>query len=321
MRIEQLQQILEIARCGSIGKACHNLFLTQQSLSHSIKKLEDELNVTIFDRINTGMSLTEEGKLISDFSKNVLHEYEKLKRDLISVKNKHDIIGDINLYINKIFEKIITPDILKTSYSSYPNIKIHVTEIDTKEISSIDTSTPFISLVNFPSTEESVIYGSFIDERFNFNRLFSGKFLLCASNSHPLSKQKVIPVKTILQYPVILHAPSTFEGGILDTMLKCHTSSRPNIFLETSSYGIFLDSIANNIGVGFIYDMFLNELMNTYIDKFKNITILPIKEYMGIVSGYLTRKGPLFPEEEYFIDMLKSHYMENYIQNTTSSIS
>ena len=321
MRLEQLQQILEIARCGSIGKACHNLFLTQQSLSHSIKKLEDELNVTIFDRINTGMSLTEEGIVISNFAKNVLHEYEQLKRDLGNIKSKHDITGDINVYINKIFETILIPDILKKSYSLYPNIKIHITEIDTKEISSIDTSNPFVSLVNFPSTEDTVIYHSFIDERFNFNRLFSGKFLLCVSNSHPLSKQKSIPVKTILQYPVILHAPSTFDGGILDTMLKCYTSSRPNIFLETSSYGIFLDSIDNNIGVGFIYDMFLKELMNTYIDKFKNMTLLPIKEYMGIVSGYLTRNGALFPEEEYFIDILKSHYRENYLRDTTNSLS
>ena len=113
-----------VAVFESFSKAAEELCISQPSVSYSIKKLEDELNVTIFDRINTGMSLTEEGKLISEFAKKVLHEYEELKRDLSSVKNKHDITGDINVYINKIFETILTPDILKKSYSAYPNIKI-----------------------------------------------------------------------------------------------------------------------------------------------------------------------------------------------------
>ena len=61
MTIQQLQYVLEIARCGSASRAAKNLFLSQPNLSSAIKNLEQELGFPIFERTSAGMKLTPAG--------------------------------------------------------------------------------------------------------------------------------------------------------------------------------------------------------------------------------------------------------------------
>lgn len=62
MKIDQLVQVIEIAKTGSLNKAAQNLFVSQPSLSLSLKQLESELGIQIFERGSKGMSLTAVGR-------------------------------------------------------------------------------------------------------------------------------------------------------------------------------------------------------------------------------------------------------------------
>ena len=61
MNIKHLSYVVEICRCGSINKAAQNLYISQSSLSGSVKSLEEELHYQLFRRKNSGIELTEEG--------------------------------------------------------------------------------------------------------------------------------------------------------------------------------------------------------------------------------------------------------------------
>ena len=61
MTLQQLKYVLEVARCGSINEASKNLFISQPSLSNTIKDLEKELQITIFNRTNKGIVISKEG--------------------------------------------------------------------------------------------------------------------------------------------------------------------------------------------------------------------------------------------------------------------
>ena len=65
MTIQQLQYVLEIARCGSASRAAKNLFLSQPNLSSAIKNLEQELGFPIFERTSAGMELTPAGSRLA----------------------------------------------------------------------------------------------------------------------------------------------------------------------------------------------------------------------------------------------------------------
>ena len=64
MEIRQLEYFREIATTGSINEAARRLNMSQPPLSYQMKQLEAELNVTLFERNRTGVTLTEAGKLL-----------------------------------------------------------------------------------------------------------------------------------------------------------------------------------------------------------------------------------------------------------------
>lgn len=74
MKIAQIEQILEVARVGSISQAAVNLYMTQPSLSQSIKRIEDEIGAPIFKRTNKGIGLTPFGRRIVAHASDVMTE-------------------------------------------------------------------------------------------------------------------------------------------------------------------------------------------------------------------------------------------------------
>ena len=63
MKIEQIQQIIEVAQVGSINRASQNLYIAQSTLSSSIKCVETELRQKLFIRTQKGIEQTEFGKI------------------------------------------------------------------------------------------------------------------------------------------------------------------------------------------------------------------------------------------------------------------
>ncbi len=79
MTIQQIRYVIEVARCGSINKAAKELYTTQPNISNAIKNLEEELNISLFKRSSSGMTLTEVGKKFIQHSRTLLYEMESLE--------------------------------------------------------------------------------------------------------------------------------------------------------------------------------------------------------------------------------------------------
>lgn len=63
MTLQQLKYIVTAAEAGTISEAAEKLFISQPSLTNSIKELEKEMNLTIFERTNKGIYVTKEGEI------------------------------------------------------------------------------------------------------------------------------------------------------------------------------------------------------------------------------------------------------------------
>ncbi len=84
MRLEQLSQIIEIADTGSFSEAARRLFISQPSLSRSVKQFEEELGYELFERTRSGVVLTERGKLVLERARTVERECQHLTDELIT---------------------------------------------------------------------------------------------------------------------------------------------------------------------------------------------------------------------------------------------
>jgi len=99
VKLEQLEQVAQIARTGSISKAAANLFLSQPSLSASVRQLENEMGADIFIRTRRGVELTPFGMTFVKYAEKILDQMgalEQLAKDnvpaisqTLSVANSH----------------------------------------------------------------------------------------------------------------------------------------------------------------------------------------------------------------------------------------
>ena len=92
MRIEQLRSFLEVASSKSISIAAENLYITQPSLSHSLKLLEEELGLDLFIRSSDGVRLTTEGKKLLPIVQNILQQLDNLKQQAILLNSEHETL-------------------------------------------------------------------------------------------------------------------------------------------------------------------------------------------------------------------------------------
>ncbi|MBQ2866348.1 MAG: LysR family transcriptional regulator [Clostridia bacterium] len=88
MNIEQLRHFSEIARCGSINQATDTLYITQPSLSASIRKLENELGEKVFVRTNNGVTLTPFGEELLPYVRNVIGLIDQLPDKKFNEKSR-----------------------------------------------------------------------------------------------------------------------------------------------------------------------------------------------------------------------------------------
>ena len=81
MNLQQLRDILTIAREGSITKASRVLFKAQPNLSNMLREVEDELQITIFERTPTGVTLTPQGERFAAQASGILTQTESAHAD------------------------------------------------------------------------------------------------------------------------------------------------------------------------------------------------------------------------------------------------
>ncbi|MEE0149786.1 MAG: LysR family transcriptional regulator [Collinsella sp.] len=79
MKLQQLRYVVKVAECGSITEASRRLFVSQPSVTASIRDLENEMGVHIFERTNKGVIVSEEGETFLGYARQVLDQADLLE--------------------------------------------------------------------------------------------------------------------------------------------------------------------------------------------------------------------------------------------------
>jgi DNA-binding transcriptional LysR family regulator len=78
MKLQQLIYVVEIEKYKSMSKAAKKLFVSQPNLSSSIKNLENEIGITIFERNNRGVQVSQQGIEFLSYARGILSQCEKI---------------------------------------------------------------------------------------------------------------------------------------------------------------------------------------------------------------------------------------------------
>ncbi|WP_375324872.1 LysR substrate-binding domain-containing protein [Flagellimonas sp. GZD32] len=132
MTITQLQYVLAVAEHKNFTLAAEKSFVTQPTLSMQVQKLEDELDVLIFDRSKKPITITEVGKKIVAQAKNIVAEADRIK-DIVD-QDKGFIGGDYTLGIIPTVMPTLLPMFLNTFIKKYPKVNLIIKEQPTNTL-------------------------------------------------------------------------------------------------------------------------------------------------------------------------------------------
>ena len=135
LSLVQLQYLTALDEHRHFIKAAQSCFVTQPTLSMQIKKLEEELEVKLFDRSKQPIIPTDVGVLVIEQAKQVLNETKKIENILLEYKGK--VAGDLNVGIIPTISPYLMPQLISQISKRYPEVRLNVRELMTEEIISL----------------------------------------------------------------------------------------------------------------------------------------------------------------------------------------
>ncbi len=178
--ISQIKYVLALEKTGSFSKAADICFVTQSTLSTMVKKLENQMDLTLFNRKSKPIQLTDEGAALIEQLKSIYQEYEGLT-ELIQ-ETKEEFYGTLNIGIIPTIAPFLLPLFLDNILKSYPKVNFSIHEITTNEIAKrIKLRELDIGILSLPLN----------DKEFIQKTLFTEDFLVYdASSSYSKNKKK-----------------------------------------------------------------------------------------------------------------------------------
>lgn len=130
--INQINYVLALYKTGSFSKAADLCSVTQSTLSTMVRKLENQMDLQIFDRKSKPIRLTKEGQLFIDQFRIIQHEFDNLK-ELVQ-ETKQEFHGTLKIGIIPTLAPFLLPLFLTKMIKKHPGINISIDELTTKEI-------------------------------------------------------------------------------------------------------------------------------------------------------------------------------------------
>lgn len=199
MTLQQLKYALTIADCGSMNEAAKQLFISQPSLSETMKELETEIGLDIFLRSNRGIVITPEGEEFLGYARQVTEQFGLLQSKYIDKKVKEKFSVSTQHYTFAV--KAFVETVKQIGMAQY-EFAVH----ETTTISVIENVKNFkseIGVLYENDFNEKVLNKMFKENGLEFVELFSCDTFVYLWSGHPLAKQDVITMEELDEYPCL----------------------------------------------------------------------------------------------------------------------
>ena len=199
MTLQQLKYALTIADCGSMNEAAKQLFISQPSLSETMKELETEIGLDIFLRSNRGIVITPEVEEFLGYARQVTEQFGLLQSKYIDKKVKEKFSVSTQHYTFAV--KAFVETVKQIGMEQY-EFAVH----ETTTISVIENVKNFkseIGVLYENDFNEKVLNKMFKENGLEFVELFSCDTFVYLWSGHPLAKQDVITMEELDEYPCL----------------------------------------------------------------------------------------------------------------------
>ena len=297
MTLAQLRYAITVAGASSMNEAAGKLFISQPSLSASIKELEAEVGVELFKRTNRGISVTPEGEEFIGYARQVVEQYNLIESKYILKENTKKKFG-VSMQHYTFAVKAFVEMVKQFGMDEY-EFEIHETKTY-DVIEDVKNCKSEIGVLYINDFNKKVLTKLFHQSGVEFHELLKCHIYVYLWKGHPLASKKEITLEELEEYPCL-----SFDQGQNNSFYFAEEVLSPYDYkrlIKANDRATFLNLMIGLNGYTLCSGIMCEELNGSDYCAVK----LKSDEIMTI--GYISRKGvPISPLGKKYLEEISKY--------------
>lgn len=294
MTFQQIRYIVEIARCGSITQAANHLYIAQSALSGTIKDLEAQLGVMLFDRSSKGVKLTDEGRQFLSYVEPLLTQHDRIMDIYAHQKETPALQVSVSLMRFVFIVKALISVLRGAVGDQY---EIHIREVGMHQVmKDVHEGKSQIGFLYISDATQPTAEKMFASQGLIWTPIVRMSPRVFFRKDHPMAAQKVVSLADMAAYPLLIFEEEDFvaldyaeeisPGSITPNARRLYINDRAtmvDLICHTDAYSIGTAAWSEgytgyNCMVGKIIADHEDEVTIGYIQKEDNRLPAPLLE-------------------------------------------
>jgi LysR family hydrogen peroxide-inducible transcriptional activator len=240
MTLTELRYIVAVARERHFGRAAEACFVSQPTLSVAIKKLEEELDVKLFERGSNEVSVTPLGEEIVRQAQTVIEQAAGIKE--IARRGKDPVSGPLRLGVIYTVGPYLLPDLVRQAIERMPRMPLMLQENFTAKL---------LDMLRTGELDAAILAEPFPDAGLATAPLYDEPFMVAVPKKHPLARRKRIPADELKKETMLLLGTGhCFRDHVLEVCPESAQFSSNSDGIRKSFEGSSLETIKYMVASG-----------------------------------------------------------------------
>lgn len=285
MEIQQLYYYMELCKQKNFTEAGYACNMTQGALSKQIRKLENELGITLIRRNTRKFELSKEGEIFLSYAKKMTGTYEEMLKNV--QKNQEIKIGCMPVLAPYHFARLVA-DFRK----EYPDIKLVIDERIASDIQENSDRYDFLIL------RENMMENQ---KKFRFSPLYDDKLCAVLYEKHPLYGRDRLQLKELKDDVFIF--PERGSGSYEVFYKSCEKAGfEPKIAFEFPQANTIMSFVSEGVGVTITFSTVYREA------KCAGVKMIPLEDELhSVISLFYRKNKPLDYAKKQFLNYVREH--------------
>lgn len=236
MELRQIRAFVEIARLQSFTRAAERLHVAQPAVSMAIRKLEEELELTLLNRQDRRVSLTAEGEVFLRHAERILANCRAAETEMAELRGLER--GEVRIGIPPMMSSYYFPRVICDFRQRYPHLQLSVNGEGAARIQ---------RMIARGEIDIGVIAGGKVPEGLAGRRFLREEIVACVPASHPLAARGAVRLDEFLREPLVLFKEGYYMRELMDELLQ-ESGIEPRVVFETNLFSLVRSLVKEGLG-------------------------------------------------------------------------
>jgi len=243
MDLRQIRAFVTVAKERNFTRAAELLHIAQPAVSMSIAKLEEELELTLFNRERKQVTLTAEGEVFFRHAERILYDCRAADTEMAELKGLAR--GEVRIGIPPMMSSYYFPRVIRDFRERYPHLRLSVLGEGAARIQRMIAS---------GEIDMGVIAGGRVPEGLQSRRFLREEIVACVPSGHHFAGRRNVSMADFLAEPLVLFKKGYYIRELTDELMR-DLPGEPQVVFETNLFSLVRSLVREGVGVSTLLRM------------------------------------------------------------------